>query len=95
MHVKVQLTSYPLLCGRYKRQESQPRYSIDLEQEETYIPPGESLKDLIEHSRSVGSGSGSGLPLLVGTKHCMSVPTLHRLVHLGDTDEYVISKDLF
>ncbi|KAA8584594.1 hypothetical protein FQN60_008379 [Etheostoma spectabile] len=33
--------------------------------EETYIPPGESLKDLIEHSRSIGSGSGSGLPLLV------------------------------
>uniref|UniRef100_A0A8C4H034 Serine/threonine-protein kinase receptor n=1 Tax=Dicentrarchus labrax TaxID=13489 RepID=A0A8C4H034_DICLA len=52
-------------CGRYKRQESRPRYSIDLEQEETYIPPGESLKDLIEHSRSIGSGSGSGLPLLV------------------------------
>ncbi|XP_034064442.1 bone morphogenetic protein receptor, type IBb [Gymnodraco acuticeps] len=50
---------------RYKRQESRPRYSIDLEQEETYIPPGESLKDLIEHSRSIGSGSGSGLPLLV------------------------------
>ncbi|XP_074474206.1 bone morphogenetic protein receptor, type IBb [Sebastes fasciatus] len=50
---------------RCKRQESRPRYSIDLEQEETYIPPGESLKDLIEHSRSVGSGSGSGLPLLV------------------------------
>lgn len=51
--------------GRYKRQESRPHYSIDLEQEETYIPPGESLKDLIEHSRSIGSGSGSGLPLLV------------------------------
>ncbi|KAM9307328.1 bone morphogenetic protein receptor, type IBb [Pholidichthys leucotaenia] len=50
---------------RYKRQESQPRYSIDLEQDETYIPPGESLKDLIEHSHSIGSGSGSGLPLLV------------------------------
>ncbi|XP_053267739.1 bone morphogenetic protein receptor, type IBb [Pleuronectes platessa] len=50
---------------RYKRQESQPRYSIDLEQEESYIPSGESLKDLIEHSRSTGSGSGSGLPLMV------------------------------
>ncbi|XP_056288343.1 bone morphogenetic protein receptor, type IBb isoform X2 [Pseudoliparis swirei] len=50
---------------RYKRQESRPRYSIDLEQDETYIPPGESLRDLIEHSRSIGSGSGSGLPLLV------------------------------
>uniref|UniRef100_A0A669C226 Serine/threonine-protein kinase receptor n=1 Tax=Oreochromis niloticus TaxID=8128 RepID=A0A669C226_ORENI len=47
----------------YKRQESRPRYSIGLEQDETYIPPGESLKDLIEQSQS--SGSGSGLPLLV------------------------------
>ncbi|XP_013859170.1 bone morphogenetic protein receptor, type IBb [Austrofundulus limnaeus] len=50
---------------RYKRPTSQPPYSIDLEQDESYIPPGESLKDLIEHSRSIGSGSGSGLPLLV------------------------------
>ncbi|KAK1175998.1 hypothetical protein AOXY_G768 [Acipenser oxyrinchus oxyrinchus] len=48
---------------RYKRQESRPHYSIGLEQEETYIPPGESLIDLIELSQS--SGSGSGLPLLV------------------------------
>ncbi|TNN80622.1 Bone morphogenetic protein receptor type-1B [Liparis tanakae] len=48
---------------RYKRQESRPRYSIGLEQDETYIPPGESLRDLIEQSQS--SGSGSGLPLLV------------------------------
>ncbi|XP_075607697.1 bone morphogenetic protein receptor type-1B isoform X1 [Balearica regulorum gibbericeps] len=48
---------------RYKRQETRPRYSIGLEQDETYIPPGESLKDLIEQSQS--SGSGSGLPLLV------------------------------
>ncbi|XP_036833345.1 bone morphogenetic protein receptor, type IBb isoform X1 [Oncorhynchus mykiss] len=48
---------------RYKRQESRPHYSIGLEQDETYIPPGESLKDLIEQSQS--SGSGSGLPLLV------------------------------
>lgn len=52
-------------CARYKRQESRPHYRIDLEQNDTYIPPGESLKDMIEHSRSVGSGSGSGLPLLV------------------------------
>ncbi|XP_052498322.1 bone morphogenetic protein receptor type-1B isoform X2 [Ovis aries] len=48
---------------RYKRQEARPRYSIGLEQDETYIPPGESLRDLIEQSQS--SGSGSGLPLLV------------------------------
>ncbi|XP_019742643.1 bone morphogenetic protein receptor, type IBb [Hippocampus comes] len=54
-----------ICCIRYKRQESQPRYSINLEQDDSYIPPGESLKDLIEHSHSVGSGSGSGLPLLV------------------------------
>lgn len=65
-------TAWPL-CGRYKRQESQPHYSIDLEQEETYIPPGESLKDLIEHSRSMGSGSGSGLPLLVSKSHCPDI----------------------
>lgn len=58
-----------LSSDRYKRQESRPHYSIDLEQEETYIPPGESLKDLIEHSRSIGSGSGSGLPLLVKQRH--------------------------
>lgn len=55
---------------RYKRQESEPRYSINLEQDDSYIPPGESLKDLIEHSHSVGSGSGSGLPLLVRRRHC-------------------------
>ncbi|XP_057687075.1 bone morphogenetic protein receptor type-1B isoform X1 [Corythoichthys intestinalis] len=48
---------------RYKRQISRPRYTIGLEQDETYLPPGESLKDLIEQSQS--SGSGSGLPLLV------------------------------
>ncbi|KAJ8287267.1 hypothetical protein GJAV_G00049590 [Gymnothorax javanicus] len=48
---------------RYKRQESQPLYSISLEPEEIYIPSGESLRDLIEQSQS--SGSGSGLPLLV------------------------------
>ncbi|KAM9455257.1 bone morphogenetic protein receptor, type IBb isoform 2-T3 [Clarias gariepinus] len=47
----------------YKRQELRPRYTIGLERDETYIPPGESLKDLIEQSQS--SGSGSGLPLLV------------------------------
>ncbi|MBN3300321.1 BMR1B protein, partial [Amia calva] len=48
---------------RCKRQESRPRYSIGLEQDESYIPSGESLKDLIDQSQS--SGSGSGLPLLV------------------------------
>ncbi|OBS63970.1 hypothetical protein A6R68_07491, partial [Neotoma lepida] len=39
------------------------RYSRDLEQNEAFIPVGESLKDLIDQSQS--SGRGSGLPLLV------------------------------
>ncbi|NXW10779.1 BMR1A protein, partial [Fregetta grallaria] len=38
-------------------------YNRDLEQDEAFIPAGESLKDLIDQSQS--SGSGSGLPLLV------------------------------
>ncbi|XP_035248309.1 bone morphogenetic protein receptor type-1B isoform X2 [Anguilla anguilla] len=60
----VVLTVIIVFCYfRYKRQESRPHYSIGLEHEETYIPSGESLKDLIEQSQS--SGSGSGLPLLV------------------------------
>ncbi|XP_026102854.1 bone morphogenetic protein receptor type-1B-like [Carassius auratus] len=48
---------------RYNRQVTRARYSMGLEQDETFIPAGESLKDLIEQSQS--SGSGSGLPLLV------------------------------
>ncbi|XP_043087664.1 bone morphogenetic protein receptor, type IBb [Puntigrus tetrazona] len=48
---------------RCQRQGMRPRYSMGLEQDETFIPAGESLKDLIEQSQS--SGSGSGLPLLV------------------------------
>ena len=56
---------------RYKRQEARHRYSIGLEQDETYIPPGESLRDLIEQSQS--SGSGSGLPLLVREEHTLNV----------------------
>lgn len=41
-------------------------YNRDLEQDEAFIPAGESLKDLIDQSQS--SGSGSGLPLLVNYK---------------------------
>lgn len=57
------------VCGlfRYKRQELAPRYTLSLHQDETFIPPGESLRDLIEQSQS--SGSGSGLPLLVRRAH--------------------------
>ncbi|KAG7280276.1 hypothetical protein CRUP_026817 [Coryphaenoides rupestris] len=47
---------------RYKWQSERQRYRRDLEQDEVVIPAGESLKDLIHHSHS--SGSGSGLPLL-------------------------------
>lgn len=48
---------------RYKGQADRRRYNRDLEQDVAFIPPGESLKDLIDQSQS--SGSGSGLPLLV------------------------------
>lgn len=52
---------------RNKRQETRARYSMGLEQDESFIPAGESLRDLIEQSQS--SGSGSGLPLLVRDHH--------------------------
>ncbi|XP_072528030.1 bone morphogenetic protein receptor type-1B-like [Salminus brasiliensis] len=48
---------------RYKKQVPAPHYSLGLEQDESFIPAGESLSNLIEQSHS--SGSGSGLPLLV------------------------------
>uniref|UniRef100_A0AAY5EFX8 receptor protein serine/threonine kinase n=1 Tax=Electrophorus electricus TaxID=8005 RepID=A0AAY5EFX8_ELEEL len=47
---------------RYKLQTERRRYQRDLEQDEAFIPAGESLKDLISQS---STGSGSGLPLLV------------------------------
>lgn len=50
-------------CVRYKWQTERQRYHRDLEQDEAFIPAGESLKDLINQSQT--SGSGSGLPLLV------------------------------
>uniref|UniRef100_A0A4W4F841 Serine/threonine-protein kinase receptor n=1 Tax=Electrophorus electricus TaxID=8005 RepID=A0A4W4F841_ELEEL len=62
-YIRVCVCARLYACARYKRQELRPHYSIGLEQDETFIPPGESLKDLIEQSQS--SGSGSGLPLLV------------------------------
>lgn len=52
---------------RYKWQSERRRYHKDLDQE-VFIPSGESLKDLIHQSQS--SGSGSGLPLLVGPRLC-------------------------
>ncbi|XP_044853303.1 bone morphogenetic protein receptor type-1B-like [Mauremys mutica] len=50
---------------RHKRQATRTRFSIGLEQDETYFPPGETLKDSIERSQS--TGSGFSLPLLVQT----------------------------
>lgn len=77
----------PLHIFRHKRQEARPRYSIGLEQDETYIPPGESLKDLIEQSQS--SGSGSGLPLLVGGEHY--ILNLKECFLRGNVNKYRVS----
>lgn len=55
-------------CVRYKWQTERQRYHRDLEQDEAFIPAGESLKDLINQSQT--SGSGSGLPLLVRNQKC-------------------------
>ncbi|MEE6488598.1 hypothetical protein FKM82_015274 [Ascaphus truei] len=54
-----------LMTCIYKHKLKSPRmlYNRDLEQDEDFIPSGESLKALIDLSQS--SGSGSGLPLLV------------------------------
>ncbi|ELU04731.1 hypothetical protein CAPTEDRAFT_111904 [Capitella teleta] len=49
---------------RYKRREvRRAQYLEEAEHCDSYIPSGESLKELIDRSQS--SGSGSGLPLLV------------------------------
>ncbi|CAH1793817.1 unnamed protein product [Owenia fusiformis] len=50
---------------RYRKREvRRQQYLEEAEQcDAGYIPPGETLKDLIDHTQS--SGSGSGLPLLV------------------------------
>ncbi len=57
-----------LTVFRYKWQTERQRYHRDLEQDEAFIPAGESLKDLINQSQT--SGSGSGLPLLVRNQKC-------------------------
>lgn len=57
-----------LTVFRYKWQTERQRYHRDLEQDEAFIPVGESLKDLINQSQT--SGSGSGLPLLVRKEKC-------------------------
>uniref|UniRef100_A0A4W4EWV3 Serine/threonine-protein kinase receptor n=1 Tax=Electrophorus electricus TaxID=8005 RepID=A0A4W4EWV3_ELEEL len=64
-----------VFCFRYKRHIAAPHYSLGLEKDESFIPAGESLKDLIEQSHS--SGSGSGLPLLVQR-------TIAKQIHLID-----------
>ena len=59
---------FPCDCRYKKREERQARYLEAVENCDTYIPAGESLRELIDQSQS--SGSGSGLPLLVRITHC-------------------------
>ncbi|XP_041920865.1 bone morphogenetic protein receptor, type IAa isoform X1 [Alosa sapidissima] len=65
---------------RYKWQTERQRYHRDLEQDEAFIPVGESLKDLINQSQT--SGSGSGLPLLVQRTIAKQIQTV-RLIGKG------------
>ena len=70
---------------RYKKREvRRAQYLEEAEHCDTYIPPGESLKDLIEQSQS--SGSGSGLPLLVrfGVRFYTSFLLATRFIHIYD-----------
>ena len=63
---------------------------MGLEQDETFIPQGESLKDLIEQSQS--SGSGSGLPLLVRPTHYttyLTTTTAHGLTYITLKPHYI------
>ncbi|XP_062858936.1 bone morphogenetic protein receptor, type IAb [Trichomycterus rosablanca] len=55
------LIAITIVCY-YRYKTARRRYQRDLEQDEIFIPVGESLKDLISPS---STGSGSGLPLLV------------------------------
>lgn len=63
-----QVVVFCLIVVRYKWQTERQRYHRDLEQDQAFIPAGESLKDLINQSQT--SGSGSGLPLLVRKNKC-------------------------
>ncbi|XP_043111344.1 bone morphogenetic protein receptor, type IAa isoform X2 [Puntigrus tetrazona] len=65
---------------RYKWQTERQRYHRDLEQDEAFIPAGDSLKDLINQSQT--SGSGSGLPLLVQRTIAKQIQTV-RLIGKG------------
>ncbi|XP_056616509.1 bone morphogenetic protein receptor, type IAa isoform X2 [Triplophysa dalaica] len=65
---------------RYKWQTERQRYHRDLEQDQAFIPAGESLKDLINQSQT--SGSGSGLPLLVQRTIAKQIQTV-RLIGKG------------
>nr|XP_033797755.1 bone morphogenetic protein receptor type-1A [Geotrypetes seraphini]XP_033797756.1 bone morphogenetic protein receptor type-1A [Geotrypetes seraphini] len=59
----IMIISFSIYCYKHKLESVRRHYNRDLEQDEAFIPVGESLKDLIDQSQS--SGSGSGLPLLV------------------------------
>ncbi|XP_078578590.1 bone morphogenetic protein receptor type-1B-like isoform X1 [Branchiostoma floridae x Branchiostoma japonicum] len=63
---------------RYKKRELGTRYDMEVgDHDETFIPPGDTLKDLIEQSQS--SGSGSGLPLLVQRTIAKQIQMLHSI----------------
>ncbi|XP_039624416.1 bone morphogenetic protein receptor type-1A-like isoform X2 [Polypterus senegalus] len=71
------LLVFALICYyRFKWQTERRRYNRDLDQDEAFIPVGESLKDLIDQS----SGSGSGLPLLVQRTIAKQIQMVH---HIG------------
>ncbi|XP_077093355.1 bone morphogenetic protein receptor, type IAa isoform X2 [Siphateles boraxobius] len=69
---------------RYKWQTERQRYHRDLEQDDAFIPAGESLKELINQSQT--SGSGSGLPLLVQRTIAKQIQTV-RLIGKGQYGE--------
>ncbi|XP_017319072.1 bone morphogenetic protein receptor, type IAa [Ictalurus punctatus] len=74
---------------RYKWQTERQHYHRDLEQAEAFIPPGESIKDLIHQSQS--SGSGSGLPLLVQRTIAKQIQTV-RLIGKGRCGEVWLAR---
>ncbi|XP_078469531.1 bone morphogenetic protein receptor type-1B [Lampetra planeri] len=57
------LSLFLFLYFRHRKQTELRPYALDPEQHETFIAPGETLRDLFDQCQS--SGSGSGLPLLV------------------------------
>ncbi|KAK3573470.1 hypothetical protein QTP86_024689, partial [Hemibagrus guttatus] len=93
--ISVTVCCFTLICitvvcyYRYKWQTERQHYHRDLEQAEAFIPPGESIKDLIHQSQS--SGSGSGLPLLVQRTIAKQIQTV-RLIGKGRCGEVWLAR---